>query len=389
VVIEAVRSWSSLGGPWGLLGASQWRVPALLAPASLGGVWLVSFLVLVANTAVAAAVGVRGARPAAAAVAVAGLAVAAGPLWYWAQGYWAQGDWAQGYGVQAPPAGTASATVAVVQPGLVADAGARLDRGLALTERLPPGRFDLVVWGESSVGFDLDERPDLLARLRAEAARLGSDLLVNTDARAGVGGIRKTSVLIGPGGVRGRYTKMRLVPFGEYVPFRPVFGWLTGVTGAAPEDRRRGAALAVLRTDGFRTDGFRFTPLVCFESAFPDMSRTAAADGATLLVFQTATSTFQGSWAPAQHASLAAVRAVETGRATVHATLTGTSAAFDPRGHRLAWLDTHRSGVVEVTVPLPAGRTPYVRYGDWLVGLSFLVVIGAVLVAALRRPAPG
>src|SRR5262249_60674231 len=125
VAIEAVRSWSSLGGPWGLLGASQWRVPALLAPASLGGVWLVSFLVLAANTGLAAALGTRRAGLRAAAVATAGLAVAAGPLWY---------------PVEAPPAVSGSATLALVQPGVVDGAGARLDRGLALTDRVDPPR---------------------------------------------------------------------------------------------------------------------------------------------------------------------------------------------------------------------------------------------------------
>src|SRR5262249_61300331 len=114
------------------------------------------------TTGAAARPGPRGAGVRAAAVATAGLAVAAGPLWY---------------RVEAPPAVSGSATLALVQPGVVDDAGARLDRGLALTDRLDPDRYDLVVWGESSVGFDLDARPDLLARLQAEAARLGSDLL--------------------------------------------------------------------------------------------------------------------------------------------------------------------------------------------------------------------
>ena len=59
VIAEAVRSWDRLGGPWALLGASQWNQPATLAPASIGGVWLVSFLVVAVNTAVVGAILLR------------------------------------------------------------------------------------------------------------------------------------------------------------------------------------------------------------------------------------------------------------------------------------------------------------------------------------------
>jgi apolipoprotein N-acyltransferase len=250
-----------------------------------------------------------------------------------------------------------------------------------MTSRLPAGRFDLVVWGESSVGFDLESRPDLTSRLQALSLRVGSDLLVNVDARDTTGAIRKTSVLVGPQGSLGRYEKMRLVPFGEYIPFRRFLDPLTWITRAAPEDRRRGHSLVVMRADGTA-----FSPLICFESAFPDMSRRVALDGADFIVFQSSTSSFQGSWAPAQHASLAAVRAVETGRPVVHATLTGTSAVFDARGRRLAWFDTHRRGSVEVAFPLATRTTPFLRYGNWVV-VYCATVLAAAAAAALTRAA--
>lgn len=111
---------------------------------------------------------------------------------------------------------------------------------------------------------------------------------------------------------------MRLVPFGEYVPFRSLLGWATSVGKAAGEDRRQGTEQVVMDVG----DGLRIGPMVCFESAFPDMSRSLVADGAQVLVAQSSTSTFQHTWAPEQHASLAALRAAETGRPMVHATLT-------------------------------------------------------------------
>jgi apolipoprotein N-acyltransferase len=249
-----------------------------------------------------------------------------------------------------------------------------------------------VVWGESSVGFDLDDRPDLARRVAALSRATGADVLVNVDARrSDRPGIYKSSVLIGPDGPTGeRYDKMRLVPFGEYVPARSLLGWATSVGKAAGEDRRRGSEQVVMNVG----HGLRIGPLVCFETAFPDMSRHLAQDGADVLLGQSSTSSFQSSWAPEQHASLAALRAAETGRPMVHATLTGVSAVYGPGGERLGpWLGTDASTARLYDVPLAHGVTPYVRYGDWPVHGAVLVL--AVLCATegaralrLRRSGP-
>jgi apolipoprotein N-acyltransferase len=363
VAIEAVRSWSALGGPWALLGASQWNMPVMLASAAIGGAWLVGYLIVAANVAVVAMIAAPQARLRCLA-AVGGLSVAAvGPAALLAQ---------------QPAADTGDLRVALVQPGVTHDPQRRFAAGEQLTRGLPAGGLDLVVWGESSVGFDLAEWSDLRSRLAALSRQLGADLLVNVDARDTTGAIHKTAVLVGPAGVEDRYEKMRLVPFGEYVPLRRALGWLALVTEAAGEDRARGAGLTTMHAEGLA-----FAPLICFESAFPDMSRRAANNGAEILVFQSSTSTFQDSWAPAQHASLAAVRAVETGRPAIHATLTGVSAAFDNSGHRLAWYDVRHRGTVTVLVPLAARTTGYLRYGDWVLAWSFTVLASAAAAATL------
>ncbi|MFF8289154.1 apolipoprotein N-acyltransferase [Streptomyces sp. NPDC016309] len=379
LMVELARSWEGLGGPWGLLGASQWQVPAVLRVAAVGGVWLVSLLVVAVNTAVVLLVAVPSLRRAAVAgLVVCGVAVGAAARW-----------------VPGPePAGRVR--VGVVQPGVIGGADGperRFDRGEELTRELAGRDVDLVVWGESSVGTDLAARPGYSARLAALAREVGAPVLVNVDARrSDRPGIYKSSVLVGPEGITGdRYDKMRLVPFGEYVPFRSLLGWATSVGKAAAEDRRRGERPVVM-TVGER--GPRVGPLVCFESAFPDMSRHLAREGAELLVAQSATSTFQESWAPGQHASLAALRAAETGRPVVHATLTGVSAVYGPDGGRVgAPLGTEVSGAAVYEVPLAGATTPYVRFGDWAV-YAAVAVLAALCAAGAgrvvrRRPAPG
>ncbi|WP_327181877.1 apolipoprotein N-acyltransferase [Streptomyces sp. NBC_01334] len=375
LAIELVRSWQGLGGPWGMLGASQWQVEPALRLASVGGVWLLSFLVVAVNVSAAVLVSV----PASRAPAVAGLvatAATASAAWMWAP----------------RPDADGQARIAVVQPGVIDGPDRRFDREEQLTRRLVGQDVDLIVWGESSVGYDLDDRPDLARRL-AELSRVtGADILVNVDARrSDRPGIYKSSMLIGSEGPTGdRYDKMRLVPFGEYIPARSLLGWATSVGKAAGEDRRRGTGQVVMDAG----HGLRIGPMVCFETAFPDMSRHLAGDGADVLVAQSSTSSFQHSWAPAQHASLGALRAAETGRPFVHSTLTGVSAVYDASGRREgSWLGTDASTTAVYDVPLADGVTPYVRYGDWPVHGALLVLLALALTEGartvrLRRTAP-
>jgi apolipoprotein N-acyltransferase len=365
---EAVRSWEALGGPWGLLGTSQWNAPALLSVAALGGVWGVSFLLVAVNVAVAAAAGPRVPVPTRAAAVAVAVALPLGALAFWA--------------LRPAPAPAGTARVAYVQPGVVGPVEDRFRASERLTHALPAGaRADLVVWGESSVGRDPAANPGDAARLAAAARAAGAPLLANVDAqRAAGGGIYKSALLVGPAGVLGSYDKMRLVPFGEYVPLRPLFGWVTRLTDAAAVDRHRGARLAVLPAGDLSVG-----PLVCFESAFPDLARNLAAGGADLVVVQTADTTFQGSWGLDQHASLSAVRAVEAGRPVVQAALSGTSAAFDARGGRLAWAPGSWRGAGVAEVPLSAERTPYVRTGDLVPAACGVALAAGAVVAARRR----
>src|SRR6516162_11001775 len=102
LLVEWIRSWQALGGPWALLGASQWQHPAMLALASVGGVWLVSFALVAANTGLVILVTAPRAALRALGAAAAAIAVGAGPLTF----------------ALTPPVHPAGyMTVALVQPG--------------------------------------------------------------------------------------------------------------------------------------------------------------------------------------------------------------------------------------------------------------------------------
>jgi apolipoprotein N-acyltransferase len=362
---EWLRSWQGLGGPWAVLGVSQWQHPAVLALAALGGVWLVTFALVAANTGIVIAMVARRRAPRLIGCAGALVAVAAGPV---------------AFALTAPSPAARQVTVALVQPGVNSSAARRV----AASERLTAGparNADLVVWGESSVGYDLSTDTALRTRLQDLSVSVGAQILASQDALNRAGAASKVAVLIGGNGIDGSYVKTRLVPFGEYIPFRSALAWLTAISRAAPRNMVAGTGAQVLHATLRGGRGLSVGVLICFESAFPDMSRYDADHGAQIIFYQTSDSTFQDSWALAQHASLGALRAAETGRPVAQAALTGDSAAFDARGRLLAWAGPADRGATVVSMALPpaSARTPFDRLGDYvpLTAVAIVVVAGA------------
>lgn len=369
VLTEVFRSWDVLGGSWGFLGLSQWNVPPVLAIAALGGVWALSWVLVAFNVGVALAL--RRSTPAPVrilAVAVPGALLGAGVLW---------GELRP----SAPEHGTVR--IAGVQPGVVDDGEERLRANEDLTAEIEVERdgVELIVWGQSSVAFDPEVEDEVRERLESLADEAGVDVLVNVDARRPDGRIAKSSALFRPGvGMDDTYDKQRLVPFGEYIPLRPVLGWISNFTDAAAEDRVPGGDLTLI--ESAQAD---LGLLISYESTFPDMRRAVARLGAEATVVQGASTTFQGSWAQPQQGSFEAVRAAESGRAALLVTVSGTSSAFDARGNRLAWIPSDETGTFLVDLPVGGEQTPYVRFGDWVPMLSLVVVLVASIAALVRR----
>jgi apolipoprotein N-acyltransferase len=400
LIPEWMRSYQGLGGPWDLWGASQWQHPAVLALAAVGGVWLVSVALIMANVALVvaggalwpglflpsgttAAVAVPRSFPRATAGVLAFVAVAgSGPL---------------AFVLTTPFPAARQVSVALVQPGVVNNDALRTDASETLTAELSQHgtlggtKPDLIVWGESSIPYDLTgtlpaDRA-LLAQIEALSARDGAEILVNQDTTPPGKGHEKWAVLVSPTGIKGTYIKTRLVPFGEYIPFRQQLSWLTSISKAASSNMVPGTGAHLLNATDRTGKPLPIGVLICFESAFPDMSRVEADQGAQLIVYQSATSTFQGSWGPDQHASLGAIRAAETGRPVVQAALTGDTVAFDARGRQLIWLGQDSHGVVTVKLSLPAAtaKTFFDQAGDYVMWTGVAVTILAALVMLARR----
>jgi apolipoprotein N-acyltransferase len=371
LITEWARSWQGFAGPWAVLGTSQWQHPAVLGLASVGGVWLVSFALVAANTAILVAIVSGPALPRALGAAAVALAVVAGPV---------------AFALTAGMSTARSITVALVQPGIEPGRAVRAGASQRLSAGLGADRPSLIVWGESSIGFNLAQDRPLLSQIEALSARDGAQILLNQDASRGNGEISKVALLVGPAGIDGSYVKSRLVPFGEYVPFRGALGWISKISKAAAANRVPGTGAHLIHAVDRAGRPLPLGVLICFESAFPDMSRVDADLGAQVIVYQTSDSTFQRSWQPAQHASLGALRAAETGRPVVQAALTGDTVAYDSRGRLLTSMTSSSRGVAVLTLRLPpaSARTPYDRMGDYVPWTATAIAFLAALYALLR-----
>jgi apolipoprotein N-acyltransferase len=157
-----------------------------------------------------------------------------------------------------------------------------------------------------------------------------------------------------------RYHKIRLVPFGEYVPIQSMLSAVgVGKLVQRVGEFTPGDELAVGRMDGERLAVF-----ICYEAIFPDLVRGFAHRGADLLVNITNDGWYGRTSAPFQHLAMAVFRAVENGKYLVRAANTGISAVVDPRGRVRQRTALFERTVLVADVAAVPGTTPYSRHGD-------------------------
>jgi apolipoprotein N-acyltransferase len=377
--VEVLRSAWPLGGlPWGRLGFSaldtvwqgwlQW-----------GGVTITTFVLALVGAATGRLVVSRGARVAP--LGVAGLVVAASMV--------------PALSAKQPRAYD-DARVAIVQGG-VPGAGNRLvdyhrevtdnhaRETLALFARRDASGQpapDFVLWPENATAVDpvTDERAN---RAIAETARAtGVPLLAGsvTDG-PGADGARNQGIVWSSSGAPGqRYTKRHLVPFGEYVPWRSLATKISNRLAEIPRDMVAGTVGAPLDVAGIL-----IADALCFDVAYDDVIAPQVRRGASLVTVQTSNAMFLGTAQLEQQWDISRVRAIESGRAVVVASVNGVSGAIGPDGQVIARLALRGTASAVVEVPLARTFTPAVRWGPWPGRVAIALALLGLTGVASRR----
>jgi apolipoprotein N-acyltransferase len=377
VLFEYARGRWPLGGfAWNEVGMSLHDLSTARALATLGGVPLVSFLVVLTNGFLADVLRAGRNRT----VRSLGLALA-GMLVVGAGG-------ALALATRFEPQPTGRVRYALIQGNdqnrrLTADevlSGYLTRRHLALAERLE-GEYDLIVFPESAFETDPEADRTLRARIVRLARRHDSAVLVNA-ITGPEGNERNTNRLYGPdGGLVGSYSKQHLVPFGEYVPWG---GWPRDVIPAldaqVSSDLRPGD-----RTVVFPVGGHDVGTVICFESAFAPLVRDSVREGAELVIVSTNNRSYRRSALSEQHLATSRMRAAETGRPVLHAAVSGITGVVDAEGEVRRTNPLFRNAVIEGTVTTTDGETPAVRWGPWVVWSSVAILAVALIAGAARR----
>ena len=367
VTFEQLRSLGVVGFTWGALGYAAVTVPRAIQFASVTGLFGVSLWLALSNALVSemASGGRRRMAPALALAVVLALPALHGTM--------VLRDEASAQAAAGENEARRTIRVAVIQPNISGetkwDARYReqsfeaLGRlSLEAADRKP----DLIVWPETAAPSYLLLTPEDLARV-GETARAantpiltGCPHLMPTDAEEGAGRALNSAAVIGVDGVPSAdtYSKIKLVPFGEVIPFETVIPALADVDfGEA--DFWPGSDRVI-----FELPSGTFSTLICYESTFPRLARQFVAGGSELLVNITNDVWYGRSSMPFQHASMAVMRAIENRRSLARSANSGVSMLVDPFGRVVSRTEIFEEGFLVESMQVRSEKTFYTRYGD-------------------------
>jgi len=247
---------------------------------------------------------------------------------------------------------------------------------VALTGDIEPGTVDLVVWAEGSSGsFNADpvQNEEIGEAIADEARRIGAWFLVGSDRPISEENwINANVVFDNSGEIVGEYRKQQGVPFGEYIPFRPLFEWIPDLS-QVPRDMIPGEGPVV-----FDHPEFDLGSVISFEGSFPRYARGHVLAGADVIVIATNEGSYGMTAVSDQFIGMTRMRAAELGVPVIHAAVTGKSVIIDRRGALTS--DVSGLGTTEIVYGevQPGIPTFYARVGDWLMYLAALSVIFVV-----------
>jgi apolipoprotein N-acyltransferase len=385
VALEWVRGWLITGFGWNSLGVALHAELALIQIAEFTGVGGVSFLLVMGNAIalitilrVLAEIGRIRLRP----HFDFSLTVALVVLTF-------------SYGVRVltrQPETGVKLKVAMVQPNIsqqwkfdigrwseIYERMARLHELVALTSP------DLILWPEASVPGGILADVDTVAFMRERAAAAPA-MIVGTDDlnRDAVGEDHNSAALFLAGEKQPQfYDKRQLVPFGEYLPLRPLLGFIAG--RLVPGDFKPGLTPGVFT---LVHPPMKVAPLICFEDTRGGITREAVQLGAQLLVNLTNDGWFGRTAELDQHLHDAVFRAIENRRPMVRCTNNGVTASVDSFGRVERWLEKFTEGAATrlITVPEATGTTFYTRHGEvFSIACACLVGLAGIVRAASNR----
>lgn len=379
VSFEYIITHFLTGFPWGVLGLSQARNLWFIQTAAVTGVYGISFVLVLFQSTFVFSIRRRKRAPFVLGAVLLVLVHLAGYL-----------------SLGRPAETKDTFTAGVIQGNVssdvywtstpAAEVRSLFEQHLALTRQAAEAGARLVIWPEFTVPLcfscadpiSLEFKAGLTGFVRSS----GTVLLLGTNEIAGPPEARKyfnTALSLGPGLEGASYAKMHLVPFGEYTPYKAVFGFIEKVTHAVGEVTP--GTEPVLHAFG----PWKFGSPICYEVIFPDLVRRFTKAGANFLVTITNDGWYGRTSAPYQHFANAILRAVENRRPLLRAATTGISGFIDPYGRVVSETKIGERTFVTGRVTPRTVLTPYVRFGDWFSRLCLTAGALTLILAFFKR----
>lgn len=368
VCLEYIKSHLFTGFPWENLGYSQFNNIYFIQIADITGVFGLSFLLVLLNTTFFEIITKRSKNAFVLAVVV---------LLLWS-GTYAYGVWRIEQ-INHASKDAPSMDVYLVQGNI--DQSIKWNEKFQketlniyeeLSLRDPASDSGLLVWPETAVPFNFQDQSGFKRRIIDLPVKTNNWFIFGSVSYAFNGGNTEyfnSAYLLSPqGDVRGRYDKVHLVPYGEYVPLKRIFPFIKRLT-AGIGDFAEGKGFFPL-TMGDRKIGV----MICYEGILPEAGRLYKNSAAELLVNITNDAWFGTTSAPYQHISMSIFRAVETRLYLVRAANTGISAIVHPTGIIITQTEIFKKDAIRGNVKFIEVPTFYARYGDLVVWTCFIIL---------------
>src|SRR5205085_8044083 len=364
--VEYARTYLLTGFPWNLIAASIADYTPLLQFDRVAGPYALGALILLPSTLVAWLIvtrprGLRAAIPIAAIIII---------CFVW----WATGLVAAKMFVR--PSGRPPARAALLQPNISqemrwneANLLEIFQRMMAMTNQAIAGGAQTIIWPESTVPLSYSSTDFFRDAIESVSAARGVDVILGSVAEdpQQANKLWNAAFLVSGGRTIGHYDKIRLVPFGEYVPLRKLLFFAHKLV-------REVGQFEFGTKDTPLIGLHRYGPAICYEIVYPQIPLQQVIHGAEVIVTITNDAWYDGTSAPRQHLNQARLRAVENDRYLLRSATTGISAFVDPSGRIVQEIPMNRQGIIYANFEPRQSTTPYARLGDWFAWVACAAV---------------